>query len=132
MASGTVVVISMAETPPSPIASSAALSRVRSVMRTTATTPSVRMAAAVCAAALPVPESAIDLPVHREVGPLVRVTRRALLVEVDAVPRRVAGLHVAVGVGVGAREDVEGLRRVAHEFLDRHVGRGNVEVQRSA
>src|SRR5687768_16973006 len=102
-------------------------------MRTTATTPAASTISSVSAAVgLPVPESAIELAVDRQVRALVRVLRGECFVEVDAMSGSVSRLHVPVGVRVRAREDLQRLGGVAHELLNGHVTRGHVEMKRGA
>src|SRR3712207_8073735 len=62
-------------------------------------------------------ECAVLQPVHRQIGALVFVFRRELLVDVDAEPRRVARVHHAALGTVGVRSEEHTSELQSRQYL---------------
>ena len=70
----------------------------------------------------------VFLAVHRQIGALVGIALGQRLVEVHAVPRRLAGVQIAVIEPVRVREDRVGLGRVRHVLLQAEVRDRKIEM----
>src|SRR3712207_3673648 len=81
-------------------------------------------------ASSPVMDGPVPQLRHGQVGALVRVAAGELLVQGDAQPGLVAGVHGPVGEPVGVREGLVGERGVRHVLLDTEVVDREPEVQR--
>jgi len=68
-------------------------------------------------------------PVHRQIGPLVRVLGGQLFVDVYPVAGGLAAVHHAALKAVIVRKDREHLFAVRHELLHAKVGHPGVKVQ---
>src|SRR3979411_196495 len=80
----------------------------------------------------PIPHAAVLESIDRQRGWTIGVFGSELLIDVDSMSRRFAGVQIAALEMVGMREHCIGLGRVPHVFLDAEVVHPGVEVERRA
>ena len=74
-------------------------------------------------------DGTIEFSVHRQVGALVGVLGRQLLVDVYADPGGVSRMHESVLEGVGVREYFVGFQGMGHVFLNAKVVNADIKMQ---
>src|SRR3989454_11903596 len=79
---------------------------------------------------LPVEHGSIQLPIHWQIGTLVRKSGGPLLIKIDTDAWGVARMQIAIFEVIGMRKDFIGFLGVSHVLLYSKVVNGNVEVER--
>src|SRR6266702_1046077 len=80
----------------------------------------------------PVPQRPIVETRHRQISRVVRITRGRRFVDVDAVARRLAGMHHAFVEAPCMREYVERFLWKTHVLLHPEIRHPQIEMQRRA